>query len=84
MNKVKLFTLFSMCAIVSVFAQDAAPSSAPALAIPLPEAWSSNAIVVLCVNFGLALVALLAKKIPGNIGKIVQAIVDLFSANPKH
>ena len=73
--------------LLSTFALAQDPTAtpvAPALAFPLPEAWSGNAIVVLCVNFALALLAIVAKKIPGGIGKVVQGIVDLFSANPKH
>jgi hypothetical protein len=70
---------------LAALAQDgAAPSSQPIIALPLPQSWSSNAIVVLCVNFVLAVTSILSSKVPGAAGKILRSILDLFTGNPKH
>lgn len=78
----KSLVTLSLFLTLTAFAQD--PVATPALAIPLPESWGSNAIIVLCVNFVLALAALGSKKIPGVLGTIVQKLVDMFSANVEH
>jgi hypothetical protein len=50
----------------------------------LPSNLQNNALVVLAVNFVLAVLAIGVKQIPGKFGSIIGAVVDLFSANVKH
>lgn len=67
-----------------VLAQDVAAPVLDASTLPLPESWKGNALIVLAVNFLLALIALGVKMLPGKLGEIIGKIVDLLSANVKH
>lgn len=77
----KTITLISLLTLTA-FAQD--PVATPVITSILPTEWSGNAMIVLVVNFVLAMLALLVKKVPGGIGQILSSIIDMFSANVKH
>ena len=46
--------------------------------------WADNAVVVLVITGVLGILSMVSRKIPGPVGKAVNWLVDLFSANIKH
>lgn len=62
------------------FAQDAVPSVPADPVFPYAE----NALVTLVVTTLLGIFSVVARKIPGKVGELVQYLIDLLSANVKH
>lgn len=81
MKKLIAVAVFVLC--VNGMAQEVA-ATLDANALPLPESWKGNALIVLAVNFLLAVIAIGVKMLPGKLGEIIGKIVDLLSANVKH
>jgi len=83
MKKYVLAFIVLMCAM-PLFAQ---PSSVPVNLPPVATTTSFNWMVFLqqvLTNGGLALIAFLVGMIPGSLGKLLQKVVDFFSANVSH
>lgn len=46
--------------------------------------WQGNATIVLIVTTSLGILSMLARKVPGKAGEIVNWLIDLVSGNIKH
>jgi hypothetical protein len=84
MNK----ALFVVALVLSLngMAQEVAEATKPdnGVIALFPSKLQDNALVVLSVNFVLAVLAIVLRKIPGKVGSVIQTVIDLFSANVKH
>jgi len=73
--------LFAVMAFGFSFADDAVPSVA-VTTTAIPAEWLP--VLVLVVNAVMGLLQKGAYKLNGPVGKILQAVTDLLSANVKH